>query len=520
MGPVVVECPVRFSELVDASHQIASTKKRLAKIATIAACVRSMSDAERSLGVAYLSGALPQGKLGVGYATLRALRSAHGGEDGGITLSSLDELLAALKLESGTGSAKRKVAALEALFAQLGEREAAFLSRLLLGEVRQGALESLVTDAVASAADVPAESLRRALMFAGSLPRVTEVAFAEGDAGLKRFGLELFRPVKPMLANTAKDAEEALAPACPALAEVKMDGARIQVHRQGARVRVYSRNLREVTYAVPEVVEVALKLPGDAFVLEGEVIALGRDGRPLPFQTTMRRFGRKQNVEQLRERLPLTPFFFDVLYLDGTTWMDASLTERVSQLHALVPEAWRVEAKEVSQAADLDAFYDCTVAAGHEGIMIKDPKEPYQAGKRGNGWLKLKPVHTLDLVILAAEWGSGRRQGWLSNLHLGARDGDGFAHIGKTFKGLSDEMLQFQTERLLSLETHRSDYVVHVRPELLVEIAFSDVQQSPHYASGCALRFARVKSYRRDKAPTEADTIETVRGLVPPVPPG
>jgi len=362
---------------------------------------------------------------------------------------------------------------------------------------------------------VPAEVVRRAAMLRGSLPHVAVVAAQEGLPGLQALGLELFRPILPMLAAPTADVDEAIEQLGEANLEYKLDGARVQVHKDGERVEVYSRLLNRVTPAVPEIVELVRALPARTLVLDGEALALRPDGGPQPFQVTMRRFGRKLDVERLRAELPLQVRFFDILRLDAQTLLDQVTAERLLALDAAVPPAHRVPRRRVSDREEAEAFFDEALAHGHEGLMLKALDAPYQAGRRGKGWLKLKPAHTLDLVVLAVEPGSGRREGWLSNLHLGARDPrtGSFVMLGKTFKGLTDAMLTWQTEKLRTLEIGREGYVVHVRPELVVEIAFSDVQQSPHYPGGLALRFARVKAYREDKRASEADTIDRVREI-------
>jgi DNA ligase-1 len=348
-------------------------------------------------------------------------------------------------------------------------------------------------------------------MFAGSLPEIAAVAFAEGPAGLARFRLTPLQPVKPMLAQTADDLEAALDRARPASVEWKLDGARIQVHRDRDVVRVFTRNLADITDRVPEVVEAVLGLSVSAIVLDGEAIALREDRRPLPFQVTMSRFGTKA----AGAGVPLRALFFDCLHVDGEDLVDREQRERLATLHERLPAALVVPHVETDDVEVATRFLDETLERGHEGVMVKALDAPYEAGRRGAAWLKVKPSHTLDIVVLAAEWGHGRRQGKLSNLHLGARDprSGGFVMLGKTFKGMTDEMLAWQTERLLELETGREGHVVHVRPELVVEVAFDGVQASARYPGGVALRFARVKGYRPDKSAGEADTIESVRAI-------
>jgi DNA ligase-1 len=372
-----------------------------------------------------------------------------------------------------------------------------------------------MAEAVAQAAAVPAVIVRRAMMAAGELPSVARVALTEGAAALARFAVQVFRPVVPMLAESAADAPDALAQLGRAALEFKLDGARVQVHKSGDEVKVFSRRLNEVTGAVPEVVAVTRALPARDLILDGEAIALRPNGTPQPFQTTMRRFGRKLEVERLRRELPLTPFFFDILYQDGAPLLDQPQERRFAALAALAPRELVIPHRVTASVAEAQTFLEAALARGHEGIMAKALDAAYEAGSRGQRWLKVKPAQTLDLVVLAAEWGHGRRRGWLSNLHLGARDPEhgGFVMLGKTFKGMTDEMLAWQTAELLQRELGRDASVVHVRPELVVEVAFNDVQASPQYPGGVALRFARVKRYRTDKTAEQADTIATVRSL-------
>jgi DNA ligase-1 len=401
------------------------------------------------------------------------------------------------------------------LYARATEVEQRFLRGLLLGELRQGAVESLVVDAVAVAAAVPNDQLRRALMLCGDLEHVTSVAFDDGEAGLRAQALTLFRPISPMLAEPANDVAVALSQLGKAAFEYKLDGARIQVHRRESEVRAYSRTGNDVSHAVPEVIELIAALPCHELVLDGEVLALRPDGSPFPFQDTMRRFGRKLDVPRLREQLPLSAFFFDCLYADGRTLLDEPTETRIQVLEALLPERARMPRIVTDELEVARAFLEKALSAGHEGLMAKALNAPYAAGKRGANWLKIKRAHTLDLVVLAAEWGSGRRTGKLSNLHLGALDTDTgeFVMLGKTFKGLTDELLEFQTRALLERELHRDAYTVYVRPELVVEIAFSDIQKSPRYPAGLALRLARVKRYRDDKSAHEASTLAEVRSI-------
>jgi len=371
-----------------------------------------------------------------------------------------------------------------------------------------------MVEAVARGAGVPAAEVRRALMLAGALGPVAAAAFAQGSAGLSRFGLEVLRPVQPMLAQTAEDVEDALGRISPAAVEWKLDGARIQVHRLGEEVRAFTRNLADVTERVPEVIGAVRRLSLEAAILDGEAIALRPDGRPHPFQVTMSRFGTRLEAAR-RRSASLSCFFFDCLHADGEDLFDRPAAERFSILDAAVPSDLRVPRSVATSAAEAGRVLRDALARGHEGVMVKALDAPYEAGRRGSGWLKVKAATTLELAILAAEWGHGRRRGWLSNLHLGARDprSGGFVMLGKTFKGMTDEMLAWQTERLLELETSRDEYTVFVRPELVVEVAFDGVQASTRYPGRLALRFARVKGYRPDRSPADADTIDAVRAI-------
>ncbi len=386
---------------------------------------------------------------------------------------------------------------------------------MLMGDLRQGALAGVMVEAVARAAKLPTASVRRALMFSGDLGEIAVAALTHGREGLRRFSLQLFRPVQPMLAQTADEVEEALEGLDVATLEYKLDGARVQVHRAGDEVRVYTRRLNDVTPAVPELVERVAALPVREIVLDGEALALRSDGRPHPFQQTMRRFGRKLDVERMRRELPLQGFYFDCLLLDGEELIDRPAAERLEALGQALPAELAIPRAVAGQLSEAQGFLEAALAVGHEGIMVKALDAPYEAGRRGSSWLKLKPSHTLDLVVLAAEWGSGRRRGWLSNLHLGARDPEsgGYVMLGKTFKGMTDEMLEWQTHRLQELEIGRDEWIVYVRPELVVEIAFKEIQESPRYPAGLALRFARVKRYRPDKPADGADTVQSVRAI-------
>jgi DNA ligase-1 len=508
---------VRLEEIARTSAAVAGTRRRLAKIELLATCLRRLRPDEVPVAVAYLSGGIPQGTIGVGWA---ALRDVGGPAPGAPSLEVLDVHAAFERIRAaiGKGSQAARRAELAGLFGRATEAERRFLAQLLLGELRQGALEGVMVEAVARAAGVAASEVRRALMVAGDLGPVATAALADGTRGLAAFRLAVLRPLQPMLAQTAEDVPDALGRIRPAAVEWKLDGARIQVHRAGTEVRVFTRNLADATDRVPEVVEAVAGLPVDAVILDGEAIALRPDGRPHPFQASMSRFGSRLDVERQRRATPLSSFFFDCLHLDGEDLIDRPAGERFAALDGRLPEGLRIPRLVTGDVDEAEGWLDRALGAGHEGVMVKALDAPYEAGRRGASWLKVKRAHTLDLVVLAAEWGHGRRRGWLSNLHLGARDPStgGFVMLGKTFKGMTDEMLAWQTERLQELETGREGIVVHVRPELVVEVAFDGVQTSPRYPGGMALRFARVKGYRPDKGPEDADTIDTVRAIHAP----
>jgi DNA ligase-1 len=504
-----------LAELIAASGRVAGTRSRLAKVDALAQCLRRLDQAEIALGVAYLSGDTRQGKTGVGYAALKDALAAPPAPGASLTLLDLDRSLDALAARKGQGSSAERRRALAQLFERATKDEQDFLARMLLGELRQGALEGVMLDAIARAASLPPARVRSAAMRAGGLPAIAQAALSEGEAGLARFALEIFRPVQPMLSQPAEDVADALERLGTAAFEWKLDGARVQVHKSGVDVRVYSRSLNEVTAAVPEIVGAVRALPAQELMLDGETIALRPDGTPFPFQETMRRFGRRLEVEALRESLPLSVYFFDCLMAQAEDLTAQSAKRRFEALAQALPAALIIPRLVTDNPAAARAFFEGALAQGHEGLMAKSLEAPYEAGGRGGSWLKIKQANTLDLVILAAEWGNGRRQGWLSNLHLGALDpGTGnYVMLGKTFKGMTDKMLAWQTGRLLALEAGREGHVVHVRPELVVEIAFNEIQESSIYAGGLALRFARVKRYREDKRAEEADTIATVRSL-------
>jgi DNA ligase 1 len=503
-----------LDEVARVSLKVAETGARLQKISALAACLERMTADEVGIGVSFLSGELRQGRIGVGWASIRDATPEPASEPS-LTLADADLIFTRIVQASGKGSSGERTRLLHELLSRATDVEQAFLRKLLTFELRQGAQQGVVLDALARAAKVPAASVRRAVMLSGDIGTVARAVLAAGADGLSAFRLELLRPIEPMLAQTVEDPKAALERLGSAALEYKLDGARVQLHRSGDEVRVFTRGLHDVTARVPELVELARSLPTDRVVLDGEAIALRTDGKPLPFQVTMRRFGRKLDVGALRESMPLTPVFFDILHAEGQDLIDRPAHERFAALCRIVPSAATIPRKLAVDASSIAEFSAQALAQGHEGIMVKSLEAPYEAGNRGASWLKLKPAHTLDLVVLAAEWGSGRRHGWLSNLHLGARDPktNGFVMLGKTFKGMTDAMLKWQTEHLLGLELAREGHIVHVRPELVVEVAFDGVQQSSHYPGGLALRFARVKSYRTDKRADEADVIDSVRAI-------
>ena len=504
-----------MNELVTVSQRVAGTSKRNEKLALLSEVLRRLDPHEVAIGVSYLSGSVRQGRIGVGWAMLRDAQPDHAADDPSLTLGEVDATLERIGQVRGAGSTRERARLLSELFSRATKDEQDFLGRLIFGELRQGALEGIMVDAVARAANVPLATVRRAHLMAGDLVAVATAALTAGESALGEFGVQLFRPLQPMLAQSAEDVSDALTQLGRGAFEYKLDGARIQVHKQGADVRVYSRTLHDVTSSVPELVEAVQALPARELVLDGEAIALRENGFPQPFQTTMRRFGRKLDVERLRHELPLRPFFFDLLQLDGETFIDRPGSERFAALSGLAPEQLVIPRQVIDDAAAASAFLESARAAGHEGLVAKALDAPYDAGRRGSSWLKVKFTETLDLVVLAVEWGHGRRQGWLSNLHLGARDprNGGFVMLGKTFKGLTDQMLEWQTREFLQREIGRDEWTVHLRPEVVVEIAFDDIQASPRYPGGVALRFARVKRYRPDKPASAADTIDRVMDL-------
>ncbi len=500
-------------DVATASADVGDTSSRLAKIARIAELLTSAGPDEAAIVVSWLSGELPQRQIGVGWAALRSLPPAAAQPS--LTVSGVHAAFTAIGETSGKGSQTRRGVLLHELFEAATDVEQTFLRRLLGGELRQGALLGVMTEAVARAADIPAPAVRRAAMLGGDLPSVAAVALTGGAGALEAFRLQVGRPVGPMLAQTAADVGDAITRlGGEAVFEAKLDGARVQVHKNGRDVAIFTRSLDDVTARLPEVVEATRALPVDTLVADGEAIALRPDNRPHRFQVTASRFGRSVDIEAARAAQPLSVFLFDVLHRDGVDLLDAPGEERAAVLAEIVPERYRVDRLVTGDADAAQAFLERTLAAGHEGVVAKSLTAPYEAGRRGAGWLKIKPVHTLDLVVLAVEWGSGRRTGKLSNIHLGARDAatGELVMLGKTFKGMTDEMLAWQTERFLSLADGPTDgYVVRLRPEQVVEIAFDGVQGSTRYPGGVALRFARVLRYRDDKPVDEIDTLDTVR---------
>ncbi|MGE9697234.1 MULTISPECIES: ATP-dependent DNA ligase [unclassified Streptomyces] len=509
--------------LVDVSDAVAATRSRSRKTELLAELFLAAGPEDAPLAIAYLSGRVPQGRIGVGWSTLRDAPAPAAAPS--LTLHDVDAALAGLAAVAGKGAQAERRRRAAALLGAATETEQRFLVGLLTGEVRQGALDAMAAEGLAAASGVPAEEVRRAVMLRGALVPVARALLAEGRAALGAFRLTVGRPVRPMLAATAGSVAEALAALGSCAVEEKLDGIRVQVHRDGERVSVWTRTLEDITERLPEVVEVARALPVERCVLDGEVIAYDEAGRPRTFQEIAGRTGSRTDVAKARALVPVVPVFFDVLLVGEQELLDAPFARRHRELAALVGEEHRVRRYVAEEsgagpgappAADVLAggedFLAETLKRGHEGVVVKDLDAPYSAGRRGAAWRKVKPVHTLDLVVLAAEWGHGRRTGKLSNLHLGARGEDGeLVMLGKTFKGLTDAMLAEQTERLLELAVSDDGHTVRVRPGLVVEIAFDGVQRSSRYPAGLTLRFARVIRYRPDKTPQEADTVEAVR---------
>jgi DNA ligase-1 len=503
---------MNFETLVHASERLRSTASKKEKVAIISDLLGRSRERETYLLAHYLVGSAPSGKLGIGWKTIQNAIEGLGPPNRSAPMVEVQRYLTDLSATKGAGSTQRKTRLLRELFGRMKEEERSFLVGLLLGELRQGALEGLVIDAIAEASSLPAQRIQQSYMFSGDIGLVAEAAVHRGAEGLEQFGPRLFQPIYPMLASPAEDPGEVLGRMDEAAWEYKIDGARIQVHKSDGEVRIFTRNLKDVTERLPEVAALTRSLPMKKAIFEGEVIALQPDGRPLPFQATMRRFGRTRRVEETMEEIPLSSFFFDLLFLEGDPLFGRPYRERIRLLASLFPPDQVIPRIVTGDESEARVFLRKSLEAGHEGLMAKDLDSAYAAGQRGFHWLKVKRARTLDLVILAAEWGHGRRQAWLSNIHLGARDPESgrFVMLGKTFKGLTDRMLQWMTEKLLTLEIDRDSNTVYVRPELVAEIAYSDLQESPRYPGGLALRFARVKRFREDKKASEADTIQTV----------
>jgi ATP-dependent DNA ligase I len=511
-----------LAELAETSREVAGTAARSAKVAALARLFAKAAPEEAPVVITYLAGRLPQRRIGVGWRALSGEAGAHTpAAEPSLTVLTVDEALGRIAAVAGKGSAARRQRLLGELMSAATETEQGFLVRLIGGELRQGALDALAVEGLAAASGAAPDELRRAVMLGGSLGAVARALLAGGPAELGAFRLRVGRPVQPMLAQSAKDLDEAVERLGPCVVEEKLDGIRVQVHRAGDEVRVYTRTLDEIGGRLPEVRAAALELAVREAVLDGEVIALDAAGRPRPFQETAGRVGTRQPQPGAGPPLPLSPVFFDLLSVDGRDLLALPTGERHAELARVAPEERRVRRLVVADPGDEAAreaareFAAAVLDRGHEGVMVKALDAPYGAGRRGASWLKVKPVHTLDLVVLAAEWGHGRRTGTLSNLHLGARRADGtFAMLGKTFKGLTDAMLAWQTERLRELAVSENEWVVRVRPELVVEVAFDGVQRSTRYPEGVTLRFARVVRHREDKRAAEADTVASVVSLL------
>jgi ATP-dependent DNA ligase I len=505
-----------LADLVAASTAVTATRSRTAKVAALAKALAEASPEEAETATAYLSGVLRQRRTGLGWRSLVELPPAASAATLGV--AEVHDLFESIASVSGAGSQARRSELAGDLFGRATAEEQQYLRGLVTGDLRQGALDGLMLEAVAVAAGVPPASVRRAAMFAGSTLPVAAAALTSGEEGLAEFTLQVGRPVRPMLASSASDVTEAFAKAGSGgllAVDVKLDGIRVQVHKREGLVQVFTRSLEEITDRVPEVVEAVAALPARSLVLDGEAISLDEHGRPRPFQETGARTASRLDVATLRATVPLTSYFFDLLHLDGEDLVDVPARVRFERLAAALPEELRVPRMTTADPAVAEDYFAGVVAGGHEGVVVKSLEAAYDAGRRGSAWVKVKPRHTLDLVVLAVEWGSGRRRGWLSNIHLGARDPEtgGFQMLGKTFKGMTDEILEWQTRRFLELETHREGHVVYLRPEQVVEVAFDGIQTSPRYPAGMALRFARVLRYRDDKTAEEADTVDLVRAL-------
>jgi DNA ligase 1 len=497
-----------FIEIVEASGLVTATSSRSRKVTILADLLKRLDPDEVPIVVGFLSGVPRQGRIGVGYAAVYRTETRPA-LDPSLTVCDVDRAISEIEAATGTGSTAGRRQRLNALLARATAQEADFVRRLLTGELRQGALAGIMADAVARAAGVPGQLARRALMLSGDLTQMAQTALTEGEAGLRAVGFEIFRPILPMLASTSATVAEAVAGFEQASVEWKLDGIRIQIHRRDAEVHIYTRNLNEITDALPGIVDAALRLPVQQAVLDGEALWMSEQG-PGSFQHT---------VSQIDSDAPpegIVTFLFDLLHLDGEDLLDAPLHERAARLSAVAP-GLRIPSLITSDPGEAERVLEESLRAGHEGVVVKDAASAYAAGRRGQAWRKVKPVRTFDLVVVGAEWGHGRRRGWLSNLHLGARDprAGNFVMVGKCFKGLTDELLRWQTGELLAREVDRRGIAVLVRPELVVEIALDGVQSSTHYPGGVALRFARVKRYRPDKDASQADVIDDLRALLP-----
>lgn len=509
--------PMLLRDIVAASGLVSATRSRLAKRAALATVLSAAGPDDLDIVVAYLSGELRQRRTGLGWSSVGSLPSPA--TEATLTVVDVDNRFEHIAGLSGTGSASKRSTAVSTLFARATADEQDFLRRLVLGDIRQGALDSAMLDAISTASSVPLSDIRRAAMLRGATGPVARAALLQGVHAVRAFSVQVGSPIRPMLASTAPDvraAVEKLPPHRPVVIDAKLDGIRIQAHKQGDQVRVFTRSLDDITERLAEVTAVVRELPADDLILDGEVMLVGKDGMARPFQETAARTATRTvgaSIGDIEARV--ASFFFDCLYVDGVDLLDEPLEQRLKRLDSLVPRHLRVARLMSVDVSSAERFFAEVVAAGQEGVLVKALDAHYEAGRRGSAWIKVKPRHTLDLVVLAVEEGSGRREGLLSNIHLGAREPstDGWVMLGKTFKGMTDEMLRWQTSRFLELETTRAGHVVHVRPEQVVEVAFDGLQRSTRYPGGLALRFARVIRYRDDKTADEADTIDQVQAL-------
>jgi DNA ligase 1 len=496
-----------LADVVAASRNVADTSSRSGKVAILAELLARLDASEVAAAVGFLAGVPRQGRVGIGYSTIYGIE-CEPAREASLTVADLDRAIAEVEGMTGSGSAATRKQILGELLGRATYEEADFVKRLFTGGLRQGALAGLMIDAIAKAAGIPGEFARRALMLSGDLTRTAEIAIAEGEHGVRAVGFEIFRPIFPMLASTATSVSEAVGSFDRSSVEWKLDGIRIQVHRRAEEVRIYTRNLNDITDTLPGIVAAVRLLPVTQAVFDGEALWMSEHG-PAAFQDTVSR------IDSAAPPVGVVTFLFDLLHLDGEDLLDAPLQQRSARLEAIAPEL-KIPSVITSDPVKAQRVLDDALGAGHEGVVVKDAGSLYSAGRRGKAWRKVKPVRTYDLVVLGAEWGHGRRQGWLSNLHLGARDpssGD-FVMVGKTFKGLTDELLEWQTKELLAREARRQGIALFVRPELVVEIALDGVQSSTRYPGGVALRFARLKRYRADKSAAEADTIDDLRALL------